>query len=195
MNIKDRLSFSDRIQMIIKLVGSAEKLANNSGMSARVIGQYLAGKTDPTRKKLIALATAASVNIEWLATGNGPIKKEDQERFDLELIALIIGALDYHETLLAEGLNNTEKTIIILYIYNLYYNVDLSLDQTKFSIMDTLKGVYNLFASFDGRLDTEKSQEQAIKIFTTILSESFSKEGAKFAAEALIGAKLQRHIK
>lgn len=174
---------------------SINSFAKKCGVRESLLRKYLTSPTLPGMNKLIAVARTANVNIEWLATGDGQKRKSDQERFDLELIALIIGGLDYHETSLAEKLNTTEKTIIILYIYNLYYGVDLSLHQAKFSLMDTLKGVYSLFASFDGRLDTEKSQEQAIKIFTTILSESFSKEGAKFAAEALIGAKLQRHVK
>lgn len=47
-------------------------------MSARVIGQYAAGSSEPTVGKLIALAKAADVNVSWLATGEGPMKREDK---------------------------------------------------------------------------------------------------------------------
>ena len=55
----NKLSFEDRIKKIISVAGSADKLAYNAGVSPSLIGKYLSGKTDPTRKKLIALAEAA----------------------------------------------------------------------------------------------------------------------------------------
>jgi len=64
--------FMERMKELIRGVGSAEKLARLTGMSARVIGQYASGKSDPTRRKLIALAEAGGVLVEWLATGKGP---------------------------------------------------------------------------------------------------------------------------
>jgi transcriptional regulator with XRE-family HTH domain len=181
-------SFTDRIKKIIGLTGSAEKLANITGMSSRIIGQYLAGKSDPTRKKLIALSDAAKVNIEWLATGNGPIK----ERFNLELLVLIIAALDHLETKLGVKMKAVEKSIVLIYTYLQYFNADLSLDETRFAIVDNVKGNYNLLTSLDTILDTKKGQEQAIKTYTKILSDVFTQDGAEQAAEALIGAKLMK---
>ena len=180
--------FSNRIKKIIELTGSAEKLANISGMSSRVIGKYLAGKSDPTRKKLIALADAAQVNIEWLATGDGPIK----ERFNLELLVLIIGALDHLETSLGVKMKFVEKSIVIIYTYLQYFNADLSLDETRFALVDNVKGNYNLFTSLDTVIDTKKGQEQAKKTYMKIFSDVFTHDGADQAAEALIGAKLTK---
>lgn len=73
------LSFADRIKEVIRMVGSAEKLARLTGMSARGIGQYASSQSDPTRTKLIALAEASGVNVLWLATGEGPKMKEAVE--------------------------------------------------------------------------------------------------------------------
>lgn len=70
-------SLASRMKVLVDLVGSAEKLARLSGMSARVIGKYVSGETDPSRERLIALAKAAEVNVLWLATGEGPMKKEE----------------------------------------------------------------------------------------------------------------------
>ena len=134
MNTKGTLSFTDRIKATIALVGSAEKLAYNSGMSARVIGQYLSGKTDPTRKKLIALAEAAGVNTDWLVTGVGPMKKGEREVLAPELLTVIIEGLDDLETALGKKLTYAEKAEIISHTYVLYSDADPASDQTKILI-------------------------------------------------------------
>lgn len=69
------ISFGERVKEVIQLVGSAEKLARMTGISARGIGHYAAGGSDPTRSKMVALAEAAGVNVLWLATGEGPKMK------------------------------------------------------------------------------------------------------------------------
>lgn len=171
MNIKGNLSFTDRIKTIIDLIGSADKLANNSGMSARGIGQYLAGKSDPTRKKLIALAEAAGVNIEWLATGVGPMREGERERFSSDLLAVIIEGLDELETTIEKKLDSVEKASIISSTYDTYSNKDLASKQTKNLIKNDIKTTYFFLASWDAfikaSLDsfikTEKGREQAIK--------------------------------
>jgi len=45
------------------------------GMSSTVIHQYLAGKSEPTRLALIAMAQVSGDNPEWLMSGEGPVKK------------------------------------------------------------------------------------------------------------------------
>ena len=67
--------FAERMKVIIRKVGSADKLSKLSGISATIIGKYSSGLSDPTRKKLIALAKAADVSLEWLAAGIGAEKK------------------------------------------------------------------------------------------------------------------------
>ena len=188
----NEISFENRIKRIIALAGNADKLANSAGVSPSLIGKYLSGKTDPTRKKLIALADAANVNIEWLATGNGPMRKGEKEIIDLELLGLIIAWLDYHEETTNEKISSTKKSIIIIYTYVQNLNADMSSDQARFALMDIIKGNYNLFSSFDSTLDTKEGQEQAIRTYERILKEVFTREGALQAAEALIGAKLLR---
>ena len=65
-------NFMGRMKEVVERVGSAEKLAKLSGISSRGIGKYLAGESDPSRVRLIAIARAAGVNLKWLATGDGP---------------------------------------------------------------------------------------------------------------------------
>jgi transcriptional regulator with XRE-family HTH domain len=196
MDSKNNLSFTDRIQKIIKLVGSAEKLANNSRMSGRVIGQYLAGKTDPTRKKLIALSEAANVNIEWLATGVGPMRKGERARFSFELLTVIIEGLDDLESALGKKLTYAQKAQIICYNYDISSEDDLALDQTKTLIKDTIKACYNFFSSLDVLIETEKGREKAIKIFTREFGGVLNEEDAAQEAHEFISARLlELHLK
>lgn len=67
-------SFQARIAELAQLLGSAQALADKAGLSRRVVGKYLAGESDPSRERLVALADAAGVNIEWLASGRGPMR-------------------------------------------------------------------------------------------------------------------------
>lgn len=76
-------SFAIRMKVLVDVVGSAEKLARLSGMSARVIGKYISGETDPSRERLISLAKAADVNVLWLATGEGPMRREENSSLQI----------------------------------------------------------------------------------------------------------------
>ena len=66
-------SFQDRIAEAARLAGGAQSLADKAGLSRRVVGKYLAGKSDPSRERLVRIADAAGVSIEWLASGRGPM--------------------------------------------------------------------------------------------------------------------------
>jgi phage repressor protein C with HTH and peptisase S24 domain len=80
-------SFGERIKEVIRLVGSAEQLARLTGVSARGIGHYAAGTSDPTRSKIVSLAEAAGVNVLWLATGEGPKLKGETKKQSLSDVA------------------------------------------------------------------------------------------------------------
>jgi len=179
--------FKDRLKIIVGDC-SVNAFAKKSGITEGTLRTYLAGTSLPGLDKLISISKAAEVNIEWLATGEGPIK----ERFNLELLVLIIGALDHLETSIGVKIKAVEKSIVIIYTYLQYFNADLSLDETRFAIVDNIKGNYNLFTSLDTVIDTKKGQEQARKTYMQILSDVFTHDGAAQAAEALIGAKLSK---
>ena len=61
--------FKKRMSIAAKLAGNATELSRKTGISRRAIGTYLAGGSDPTRERLIAIAEASGVSVEWLATG------------------------------------------------------------------------------------------------------------------------------
>lgn len=66
--------FQLRINMLAERVGGFAALARKSGLSRRVLDKYRNGESDPSRLRLIALAHAADVSLEWLATGVGDIQ-------------------------------------------------------------------------------------------------------------------------
>ncbi len=80
-------SFTDRLKEIITKLGSQEKLAFKSGISKSTISKYILGLSDPTRKKIIALASAGDVNVEWLVNG---ANERDREPRDTLLISTIL---------------------------------------------------------------------------------------------------------
>jgi phage repressor protein C with HTH and peptisase S24 domain len=58
--------------MILRQWPSADRLARAMGVSPSAFRKWLKGEAEPSRERLVALATAAKVGIGWLATGEGP---------------------------------------------------------------------------------------------------------------------------
>jgi len=79
MEVLPELSFPERLKLIVDYVGSAEKMAKRARMSAKMVGKYLSGGSEPSRVRLIDLAIAGDVNTRWLAEGEGPAKRGTME--------------------------------------------------------------------------------------------------------------------
>lgn len=76
---------------------SLRKFAARINVSYSGFAAYISGKSEPSRPALIAIAKAAGVNVEWLATGQGDRNTRVIEVLDRELIsALIVGAGDVY---------------------------------------------------------------------------------------------------
>lgn len=65
-------AFIERLHELVRRVGSASALARRAGISHSGLSRYMSGG-DPSRRVLVALATAAEVRVEWLATGEGAL--------------------------------------------------------------------------------------------------------------------------
>jgi transcriptional regulator with XRE-family HTH domain len=63
-------SFADRLRILVDRAGSVLALARSAGVSDSSVHLWLDG-SEPSREKLVKLATAADVSIEWLAAGKG----------------------------------------------------------------------------------------------------------------------------
>lgn len=89
-------AFPDRLATLIGKL-SVRAFARKAGVSDTFLRQCLAGRTEPTRTKLLAIARAGSASVEWLATGRGPMRDTDVVRsgnpgpaIDGELLARVI---------------------------------------------------------------------------------------------------------
>jgi transcriptional regulator with XRE-family HTH domain len=78
-------AFIDRLQAAIG-DGSARSFAQKAGLSPSALRSYLSGASDPTRKVLIAIASAGNVNVEWLATGVGSMHTAIASTVDSDLL-------------------------------------------------------------------------------------------------------------
>src|SRR5229473_2300229 len=71
-------SFADRMLVLADIAGNPYRLAVNAGLSQTGIRNYYQGG-EPTRPVLIALARVTGVNIQWLVTGDGPMRPTPTE--------------------------------------------------------------------------------------------------------------------
>ncbi|MGO9603863.1 MAG: helix-turn-helix domain-containing protein [Candidatus Binataceae bacterium] len=73
---RKRSSFAVRFARLVKEFGSRYRLAKVSGVSESTLQQYAQKSADlpPRADILMALAHAANVSIEWLATGKGEMR-------------------------------------------------------------------------------------------------------------------------
>lgn len=62
-------SFKDRINMLSEKVGGTSALARLSGVSESVVRKWKLGDSEPTLTRLLALAEAGGVSVNWLVTG------------------------------------------------------------------------------------------------------------------------------
>lgn len=63
--------FLERMEALCRHTGGPGLLAQKSRLSRRVIDKYRNGESDPSRQRLIRMADAGGVSVEWLATGRG----------------------------------------------------------------------------------------------------------------------------
>jgi phage repressor protein C with HTH and peptisase S24 domain len=67
--------FVKRLEGLVKEIGSGRALAELSGVSKNAVHLWLQG-SEPGRDKLVKLAAAAGVRLEWLAAGLGPMRAD-----------------------------------------------------------------------------------------------------------------------
>lgn len=66
-------AFVRRVNQVCEMVGGRKELASRAGLSPSVIDKYAQGKSDPSRQRVVAIAHAAGVSVQWLASGEGPM--------------------------------------------------------------------------------------------------------------------------
>ena len=91
--LKDPAAFPARLEALIGDM-SVRAFARKAGVSDTFLRQCLAGRTEPTRTKLLAIAEAGGTTVEWIATGraeaNDPPAIAERSPIDRELLESII---------------------------------------------------------------------------------------------------------
>ncbi len=70
MSYEDSDAFAERLSQSIRSI-SVRSFSRKCGVSETALRAYIAGKSDPSRRALVAMARTAGVSVDWLATGNG----------------------------------------------------------------------------------------------------------------------------
>ena len=86
-------NFAERLRSILGKQ-SARAFALQAGLSTTAFHHYLKGNSEPTRPVMIAIAKTAGVNIEWLVTGTGPMRKGETLPAMIEPAAFTITNLE-----------------------------------------------------------------------------------------------------
>lgn len=132
--------FKDRLKIAISDY-SVNAFAKKSGITEGTLRIYLSGDSLPGLDKLIAISNAAEVNIEWLATGEGRIKK-DKSRFNSDSKSFILChdvVLRYQDGL-KEKMSNEEhgKLLLLLCIIVSDQKIEWQTEEKVKEILDAI---------------------------------------------------------
>ena len=68
-----------RISAAAEQIGTRKSAAGAAGVSSDSLQRYIREEVEPTFSAVAGLAHAAGVNLEWLATGEGPMLRGEAE--------------------------------------------------------------------------------------------------------------------
>ncbi|MCF8064421.1 MAG: helix-turn-helix domain-containing protein [Desulfarculaceae bacterium] len=71
---RDLKGFVDRLRVIAEPLGGPYALIKKAGFSPGATHKWLSGNSEPGLYKIVAVAKVAGVRLEWLATGQGPMR-------------------------------------------------------------------------------------------------------------------------
>ncbi len=86
-------TFSERIKLLIKRVGSATEIARMCGFSEGVVRSWRDGNTDPSRARCVTLARTLGISLVWLVAGEGAIQGDtttntNDEQYSSEVVSM-----------------------------------------------------------------------------------------------------------
>jgi transcriptional regulator with XRE-family HTH domain len=156
-----------------------------------MIWQYLSGNSDPTRKKIIKLANAVNVNVEWLATGKGPMRVGEREKLNVNLLARLLKIYNNYEKKLGKPISHEEKAWAISAIFNFYSVRDID-DETVRSLMgQEVQSLHDLFQIYTRLINSGVGEERLREVLGDFFKQEWSdKEEAQDLADELIISRL-----
>jgi len=120
-------SFGTRLKTLVDQAGgnaafSRLVAAKGGSVSPGMIGQYIAGHSEPSLSRLVAMAEAGNVRLEWLATGEGPMRPGEAPAppispVDTHLLTDCIAALEMALARTGRQLAPEKKAEVIVLLY------------------------------------------------------------------------------
>lgn len=116
-------AFPARLEVLIGEL-SVRAFARRAGVSDTFLRQCLAGRTEPTRTKLMAIAEAGGTTVEWLATGTPPAHPTDQVAeaapCDRELLTSILELTEQVLTESGTTLEPARRARLVCALYDMH---------------------------------------------------------------------------
>lgn len=116
--LKPEEGFAARLRMLMGSDSEAAFAARCPGVSRPLLRKYLSG-SEPGMSKVVAIAKARGVRIEWLATGEGPMRPESAPAAQLDTARLkaVLSAVEGHLRDQRQTLDPDTKAELIALIY------------------------------------------------------------------------------
>lgn len=122
MNSETLGALAERIKKCAHIAGSGDALAQKAAIPRRTLETYLSGEAEPKTTRMVAIARAANVSVEWLATGEGEMKRAADNKPPVVNYGLLQAAelavhlfLEQEEAIAPPG--RIAKLVIALYKY------------------------------------------------------------------------------
>lgn len=149
MKNETRPALAQRLRRCAQIAGSGERLSQISAIPRRTLESYLSGQSEPNVSRLVALAEAVGVSVEWLATGEGEMMRDARDEppafdvglplpqhrgaasVDTALLKLCVEELEDHLDRKRLQLSATKKAEVISLLYEISIEEEKSLDDAK----------------------------------------------------------------
>lgn len=80
--ISEITSLSERLKKATELAGGAKSLSSLSGIPYTTLHGYTSGKTEPRASEIVSIATTSGIDVGWLLTGQGEMKRSGAEKHE-----------------------------------------------------------------------------------------------------------------
>lgn len=111
-------TLKDRLKICAQMAENGNELAKIAGIPRRTLESYLSGASEPNVTRLVAIANAARVNVEWLASGDGDPQKPNDFTHDDGRHPLVYIPLINIRASAGDGVLVTEEKTAALFAYH-----------------------------------------------------------------------------
>ena len=107
----DSDGFCERIREVVSIIGNSNIAAKKIGVTTSSVARWIKGESDPSRTNLIKIAEAAKVEVNWLATGQGPMFASAATRLNEPQASYNVSEQDEGRRLLQQQMQKTQEVL------------------------------------------------------------------------------------